>query len=73
MRVCSLNGIRQLLVYADDIHTLGGSIHSIQKNAGALVIASKETGLEVNAEKTKYMILVFKLSPCSKSNLFLFG
>jgi hypothetical protein len=36
---------------------LGGSIHSIKKNTEDLVIASKETGLEVNAEKTKYMVM----------------
>ena len=30
---------------------------SIRKNSEALVIASKEIGLEVNAEKTKYMVM----------------
>jgi hypothetical protein len=34
---------------------LGGSIHTIRKNTEALVIDSKEIGLEVNAEKTKVM------------------
>jgi hypothetical protein len=32
---------------------LGGSIHTIRKNTEALLIASKDIGLEVNAEKTK--------------------
>jgi retron-type reverse transcriptase len=50
-----LNGTHQLLVYADDVNILGGSVHSIKKNAEYLIIASKEIGLEVNAEKTKYM------------------
>jgi hypothetical protein len=48
-----LNGTHQLLVYADDINLLGRSIHTIRKNSGALVVACKETGLEVNADKTK--------------------
>jgi hypothetical protein len=51
-----LNGTHQLLVYADDVNILGGSIHSTKKNAD-LVIVSKEMGLEVNAEKSKYMVM----------------
>ena len=47
-----LNGTHQLLAYAD-VNMLGGNVHSIQKNAEALVIASKESGLEVNADETK--------------------
>jgi hypothetical protein len=52
-----LNGTHQLLVYADDVNILGGSVHSIKKNAEDLIVASKEIGLEVNAEKTKYMVM----------------
>ena len=51
------NDIHQLLVYADDINTLGRSIHTIKKNTEFLVIASKEIRLEVNADKTKYMVM----------------
>ena len=47
----------QLLVYADDVNILGGSVHTVQENAEALVVASKEIGLEVNAHKTKYMVM----------------
>jgi hypothetical protein len=36
---------------------LGGSIHTIKKNAEPLLIATKEIGLEANAEKTKYMVM----------------
>ena len=36
---------------------LGGGIHTIKKNAEPLVVASKETGLKVNADKTKYMVI----------------
>jgi hypothetical protein len=45
-----LNGKHHLLAYADDVNILGGSIHTIQENAGALILASKETALEVNAD-----------------------
>ena len=36
---------------------MGGSVYTIKKKAEALVIASKETGLEVNADKTNYMVM----------------
>jgi hypothetical protein len=52
-----LSGTHQLLVYADDVNVFGGSIHSVKKNAEDLVISSKEIGLEVNDEKTKYMVM----------------
>ena len=51
-----LSGTHQLLVYADDVNILGGSIHTIKKNTGTLVVASKN-GLNVNADKTKYMVM----------------
>jgi len=34
-----LNGTYQLLVYADYVNILGGSVHTIKKNAEALVVA----------------------------------
>ena len=52
-----LNGTHQLLVYADDVNILGGNMHTTKKNAEAIVIASKETGLEINADNTKYMVM----------------
>ena len=52
-----LNGTHQHLVYADDANILGGSVHTIKKNAEALVVASKDTGLEVNADNTQCMIM----------------
>ena len=48
-----LNDTHQLLVYAGDVNILGGSMHTIKKNTEALVVASKEIGLQVNAEETK--------------------
>jgi len=52
-----LNGTHHLLVYADDVNILGGSINTVKENTDALVLASKEIGLEVNADKTKYMFM----------------
>jgi len=51
-----LNGIQQLLVYAEDVKILGGSVYTVKENAEDFVMASKETGLGVNFDKTKYMV-----------------
>jgi hypothetical protein len=52
-----LNGTHQLLVYADDVNLLGNSVNTIKGNSETLSEASKDIGLEINAEKTKYMIM----------------
>jgi len=52
-----LNNTNQMLVYADNVNILGGSVNTIKKNTYALVVVSKESGLEVNADNTKYMVM----------------
>ena len=52
-----LSGTHQLLAYADDVNMLGGSIHTLMENAEALVAATREIGLEVSADKNKYMVM----------------
>jgi hypothetical protein len=58
-----LNGTYQLLAYAEDVNILGANIDTIQKNTEALLDTSKEDGLKVNPEKTKYMLM----SRCKKA------
>ena len=52
-----LNGTHQLLAYVDDVNILAESIHTLTENTEALVAATREIGLEVNADKTKYMVM----------------
>jgi hypothetical protein len=52
-----LNGTHQLLVYVDDDNLLGYSIKTTEENIEPLLEASRDIGLETNAEKTKYMIM----------------
>jgi hypothetical protein len=51
-----LNGTHQLLAYAHDVNLLGDNIDTINKDTQTLIDASKEDGLEVNVEKTKYIV-----------------
>jgi hypothetical protein len=50
------------LAYADDVNIVEENFDTIQKNTKALLDASKEVGLEVNPEKTKYVLV----SRCQK-------
>jgi hypothetical protein len=49
-----LNGPHQLLAYADDVNLLGDNVDTIKKNTEILIDASKEVGLEINVDKTKF-------------------
>jgi hypothetical protein len=46
----NLNGTHQLVAYADGVNILGGTEHTVKENAEALVVATKEIGLEVNVQ-----------------------
>ena len=46
---------------ANDAIILGRSVHTIKQNTEALVIASKEIGLEVNADKSTWLCLEIRM------------
>jgi hypothetical protein len=51
-----LNGTHQLLVCAENVNLLGDNIDTMKKNTEILIDGSKQLGLEINAEKTKYVL-----------------
>jgi hypothetical protein len=53
-----LNGTCQLLVHGGDVNLLGDNICRYrEENTQTLIDASKEAGLEVKTEKTKYQLV----------------
>ena len=51
-----LNGTHQFLVYADNVN-IQPVAYQLQTKTQVLVATSKDIGLEVNADKTKYMVM----------------
>jgi hypothetical protein len=63
-----INGT-QLLIYVDDVNLLGNSVNTIKENSETLLEASRDIGLEINAEKTKYMIMSHHLNSGQNQNV----
>jgi hypothetical protein len=66
----------KLLVYADEVNILGDYIYTMKKNTETLIVASW-VGLEINVQKTKYILLSRhpnvgqnRLKMCHSSNIW---
>jgi hypothetical protein len=64
-----LNGTDQLFVCADDINLLSDSINTINENTETFLEAIRHVGLEINAKKTKYMIMFRHVNSGQNQNI----
>jgi hypothetical protein len=49
--------MHQLLFYNDDLNVLGASICTVKEHTEASLFVSNEICLEINDNKTKYMVM----------------
>jgi hypothetical protein len=52
-----LNALHKLLVYSEYINLFSKNINTTKKKTDPPLVPSKDVGLEVNAEKIKYMLM----------------
>ena len=66
-----LIGTNQLLFCNDYLHVLGASICTIKENTEVLVFLRNEIDLELNDEKTKYMVMSRNQHSVQNQNIYM--
>ena len=46
-----------MLAFSDDINVLGGRVRTVRVNGESSVLANTEIGLEISADKSKYIVM----------------
>jgi hypothetical protein len=69
--VSELIGTHQLLDYADNVSIFSKNINTINKNTGALLECIRCVGLEVDTEKTKYIVVFLHQNTGQNNNLLI--
>jgi hypothetical protein len=57
------------MAYADDVNLLGDNINTIKKGTEILIDSSKKADLEINVEKTKYILLSHRRNACQNQDI----
>ena len=66
-----LIGTHQLLFYNDYLSVLGASVHTLKENTETSVFLSNEIGLELNVEKTKYLVMPQDQHAVQNQNIYI--
>jgi len=61
----------KFLVYADDVSILGENMNTVKKHTKVPLVASREVGLEVHTEKTKYMVMTRRQNSGQSHNILI--
>jgi hypothetical protein len=57
------------VVYTNDVNILGGSVYTKERNKWSLVFASEQIGLEINSDKTNYIVMYEDQSAGGSDNI----
>jgi hypothetical protein len=66
-----LNGTHELPAYNDNVKIFGENLNTVKKSGEVLLLPGRETGLEVQTERTKCMVMSRHRSTRQNNNLLI--